>query len=188
MTTPFFFGYGSLVNQRTHENRPAHVARAAGWRRAWVAVEAHPLAVLTAVPAAGDEIEGLIAAVPGGDWEKLDQREAEYDRLDATSVVVHEVENLASIAIYSVPAATRTPAHAGRPILLSYLDVVLQGYLDMFGEAGAQRFFETTDGWGGTPILDDRATPRYPRAQRLTAGETAWVDAALAERGLKVTG
>ena len=31
-----------------------------------------------------------------------------------------------------------------------------------------------------TPILDDRATPRYPRAQRLTTEETELVDHHLA--------
>ena len=186
MTTPFFFGYGSLVNQRTHSNRPAHLARATGWRRAWVHVEAHPLAVLTAVPAPGHEIEGLIAAVPGADWQTLDAREKEYDRLDATTAVLHEAGELRSIAIYSVPEARRRPAHEGRPILLSYLDVVLQGYLDMFGEAGAVRFFDTTDGWDSAPVLNDRPSPRYPRAQALTGEETAWIDTALAARGIDV--
>ena len=36
------------------------------------------------------------------------------------------------------------------PILLSYLDVVVQGYLAEFGEAGVARFFASTDGWGAT--------------------------------------
>lgn len=185
MTTPFFFGYGSLVNQRTHGNRPAHLATARGWHRAWVAVEAHPLAVLTAVRAPGAEIDGLIAAVPGHDWAALDAREAEYDRIEATTEIAHPVDALHSIAIYSVPETRRALPRPDKPILLSYLDVVLQGYLDTFGEAGALRFFETTENWDA-PILDDRATPRYPRAQTLSGDELAWIDAELKGRGLKV--
>ncbi len=186
MTTPFFFGYGSLVNQRTHDNRPAHLATARGWHRAWVAVEAHPLAVLTAVRAPGAEIDGLIAEVPGNDWAKLDAREAEYDRIPATTEVAHPVEAPHSIAIYSVPETRRSLPHPEKPILLSYLDVVLQGYLDMFGEAGARRFFDTTENWDAI-IFDDRSAPRYPRAQTLSAEETAWIDAELKGRGLSVS-
>ena len=183
MTTPFFFGYGSLVNQRTHANRPAHLARARGWHRAWVAVEAHPLAVLTAVRAPEAEIEGLIAAVPGADWAALDAREAAYDRIEATEEILHGVDAMQSIAIYSVPETRRSLPHPEKPILLSYLDVVLQGYLEMFGEDGALRFFETTENWD-VPIRDDRAAPVYPRAQTLSGDEQAWIDAELKGRGL----
>jgi len=62
---------------------------------------------------------------------------------------------------------------------MSYLDVVIQGYLRAFGQDGALRFFETTDGWG-SPILNDRAAPRYPRHQALRPDETAFVDEQLA--------
>ena len=55
---------------------------------------------------------------------------------------------------------------------------MIQGFLNEFGEAGAARFFETTRGWEAG-ILDDRATPRYPRAQPTTDRDRAFVDAAL---------
>ncbi|WP_341872006.1 gamma-glutamylcyclotransferase family protein [Roseivivax isoporae] len=172
------------MNLRTHDHAPAHLARARGWRREWRALPEGDHAFLTAVPDAGAEIEGVIAPVPGGDWRALDLREAFYDRLDATEVVHHDGP-AAAIAIYAVPE-TRAPRAPGRrtaPILLSYLDVVLQGYLDMFGEAGAARFFDTTEGWE-TPVLDDRAAPLYPRAQVLPASLRGWIDKALAARGI----
>jgi hypothetical protein len=71
------------------------------------------------------------------------------------------------------------------PILMSYLDVVVQGYLREFGQAGAEDFFATTDGWD-IPVLDDRAAPRYPRHQALTGDERALVDALLREVGGRV--
>ena len=40
----------------------------------------------------------------------------------------------------------------------------------------------TTDGWH-VPVLDDRAAPRYPRAQTLTDRERILVDDALATAG-----
>jgi len=61
------------------------------------------------------------------------------------------------------------------PILLSYVDAVLQGYLREFGEAGAERFCATTEGWN-TPVRNDRSNPVYPRAQKLSAAEQAFVD------------
>ena len=143
--------------------------------------------MLTAVPDPESEIDGLIAAVPGSDWATLDAREKEYDRLEATHQIGHGAGELASIAIYSVPEARRAPPHPEKPILLSYLDVVLQGYLDMFGEAGARKFFDTTENWHA-PIRNDRHDPVYPRAQRLASEEIAWIDAELATRGLQPRG
>jgi hypothetical protein len=65
------------------------------------------------------------------------------------------------------------------PILLSYIDVVVQGYLHMHGHDGVAHFFETTDGWD-TLILNDRADPIYPRHQTLSAQERDLVDSHLA--------
>lgn len=182
MADPFFFGYGSLVNRTTHTYEDAHRAKARGWRRTWRHTELHPAPFLTAIPCAETEIEGLIAHVPNGDWQALDARESGYDRLPATDQIDHDVDRAIEVAIYSVPAALEKP-DLNHPILLSYLDVVIQGYLTEFGEDGAHRFFETTDGWDA-PIKDDRAAPLYPRHRRLTAAQTAFVDDRLQMMGL----
>lgn len=34
MNNRYFFGYGSLVNRRTHDYAPLQKARVTGWRRA----------------------------------------------------------------------------------------------------------------------------------------------------------
>jgi hypothetical protein len=121
--------------------------------------------------------------VPGADWVALDAREAGYDRHPVGPGLTVETVIGVATQIYAVPA---TPMAAdGGPILLSYLDVVLQGYLVEFGHAGVRRFMDTTDGWE-TPVLDDRAAPRYPRHQRLGATEHAMVDAELDRLGVKV--
>nr|WP_163849854.1 gamma-glutamylcyclotransferase family protein [Pseudooceanicola aestuarii] len=182
MTDPHFFGYGSLVNRATHSYAQAHPARAQGWRRTWRHTAGRDVAILTAVPAPGVQIDGLIAAVPGGDWAVLDEREVDYDRLLAGDSVLHETGLSPAVSIYSIPETKHPAAPAPRPVLLSYLDVVVQGYLREFGEDGARRFFDTTDGWGG--IRDDRAAPLYPRAQRLSTAETAFVDGELHRMGL----
>jgi gamma-glutamylcyclotransferase (GGCT)/AIG2-like uncharacterized protein YtfP len=184
MTHPFVFGYGSLVNRRTHAYATAHAARITGWRRAWRHAATRPVAYLTAVPDDGSAIDGLIAEVPGADWAALDLRESAYDRVRAAGVS-HPLATAPEVHLYWVPDGKHAPASTAHPILLSYLDVVVQGYLREFGEDGVGRFFATTDGWDG-PVLNDRAAPRYPRHQPLSAGEHGLVDAWLAELSVEV--
>ena len=133
--------------------------------------------MLTVEPAEGVQIDGLVAAVPGADWAELDEREWAYDRLGATQQTDHTGPESAEVHLYSIPDQHRDIA-ALHPIRLSYLDVVIQGYLREFGQAGAERFFETTVGWDA-PVMDDRSAPIYPRHQTLTLAERDFVDANL---------
>ena len=171
--TPAVFGYGSLVNRATHACAPARTARIRGWRRAWRYTPHRAGPFLTAVASPGDAIDGLIADIPGGDWAALDLREAGYDRLATPEP---------GVMIYAVPDHGPVSMEGRAPILLSYVDVVFQGYLREFGPAGLEGFVATTDGWE-IPILHDRAAPRYPRHQRLSPDETARTDALLREIG-----
>jgi len=187
MSDPFFFGYGSLVNRATHGYGRAHPARLRGWARAWRHLPGRRVATLTAVPDPQAEIAGLIAAVPGGDWAALDAREAGYDRVALNGGLRHAAPEAGAVAIYAVPEHAIAPAGTLHPILMSYLDVVVQGFASEFGEAGAVEFFATTRGWEA-PVLNDRARPRYPRHQRLSRAETTLVDAGLARLGVRVIG
>ena len=187
MSDPFFFGYGSLVNRRTHDFGETYPARIRGWRRAWRHTGLRDVAFLSAVPDEGAEIDGLIAAVPGADWKALDEREWAYRRHVVGHQVSHEAGRDLHVEVYSVPTEHGAPPSVRHPILLSYVDVVVQGYLQVFGEAGAERFFDTTEGWDA-PVLNDRARPRYPRAQELTLLETDFVNAHLARFGAELIG
>lgn len=180
----YFFGYGSLVNSRTHIYDPVHPARAKGWRRAWCHTPSRQLAFLTAVPDPGCSIDGLMAPV-GSDWGALDLREAAYQRLDATAQITHDARTDAQVAIYAIADDNRNAPHSDHPVLLSYLDVVLQGYLEVFGRSGADGFVATTSGWEA-PILNDRARPQYPRSQQLSDADRAYVDATVATLGCQV--
>ncbi len=175
MKDPYFFGYGSLVNLATHDFPDPHPARLRGWRRVWCHTDLRPVAFLTAVPARGSEIDGMIAHVPRNDWSALDQREWAYERIPATQAVIQPLSRDVEIAVYAVPKRQQNHPSRRHPILLSYVDVVVQGYLRAFGKTGVRQFFDTTDGWDA-PILNDRASPRYPRHQQLRPEETALVD------------
>lgn len=168
------FGYGSLVNERTLSGGRLQAAVLEGWRREWCLTHLRPVAFLSIRPAEGHRIDGLLSTVFGDDWSALDRRERAYDRHNVSHAVTSAV---GSVAAYAVRPDLRR--QGGGTILLSYLDVVVQGFHDRFGEPGVQRFFETTDGWDRV-IVDDRDAPRYARAQRLTDRETALVDAHLA--------
>lgn len=179
---PAFFGYGSLVNRATHDHAPARPATLAGWRRVWRQTRLRPFAFLSAEAAPG-RIDGLLAAVPGNDWAALDRREAAYLRRPlATGDFAAPPGWAARVEIYTIDPAHQTADR--HPILLSYLDVVVQGFLREFGEDGVGRFFATTAGW--TAIHDDRAAPLYPRHQPLTEAERALTEAHLAALGLPV--
>lgn len=180
MANPFFFGYGSLVNRATHTFPQVNRASIAGWRRGWRHTDLREAAFLTAIADPETTIQGLIAHVPNDDWAALDKREWAYDRVPVTSAVEHSLTHDIDIAVYAVPTERHSRPSTMHPIMLSYLDVVVQGYLQEFGEGGARQFFETTDGWD-IPVLNDRHAPRYPRHQSLSESETAFVDYHLAQ-------
>lgn len=178
---PAFFGYGSLVNRATHGHAPAAPATLSGWRRVWRQTRLRPWPFLSVEPAA-DEIDGLAAAVPGGDWAALDLREAAYRRhpLDPARLAPRPPW-AGRIEIYALDEAVASPAPGG-PILLSYLDTVVQGFLREFGPPGVARFFASTAGW--TALLDDRGAPLYPRHRPADAELRALTDAHTGALGL----
>ncbi|MGH1464284.1 MAG: gamma-glutamylcyclotransferase family protein [Cognatishimia sp.] len=185
MQTPYFFGYGSLVNRQTHDYPDAKKAQLQGWRRVWRQTTLRPRPFLSIEPCATTIITGLIAQVPNHDWRALDQREAAYDRQLVTSVRSTSAEVAAPISTYCMPAEKYPVPDQPHAILLSYLDVVVQGYLQEFGPSGAEDFFATTSGWHA-PIRNDRHAPIYPRHQTLTASETGFVDRHLAKLGCQI--
>lgn len=183
MSTPYFFGYGSLVNRQTHNYTDAHPARLQGWRRIWRHTDLRPVAFLTVVPDTSAEIDGLIAQVPDNDWGALDAREHAYNRVPVCTAVTHQKATPINISVYTVPDGKHGHPNIEHPILLSYIDVVAQGYFKVFGDAGVADFFNTTAGWTA-PVLNDRAAPIYPRHQLLNHKETQMVDDHLAALGV----
>ena len=176
MKIPYFFGYGSLVNGQTHAYPGMKPAKVEGWRRLWQPSPERPVAFLSVVPAPDHWTWGVIAQVPGSDWVALDKRESEYRRRPLVPHTILHDADPAEVHIYAIddPVAPNPE----QPILLSYLDVVIQGFLREHGAKGAEHFFETTDGWN-VPVLNDRDNPRYPRHQKLDKRETDIVDAGL---------
>lgn len=170
-----FFGYGSLVNGATHHHTNLRTATVRGWRRHWVQASERDIAFLSVVPDPFSAIQGMVADVAAQDWPALDLREKEYDRQILTP---QELDWDAPVQMYRARPESIAQDTRGQMILLSYLDCVVQGFLEHFGRAGVANFFRTTSGWD-TPIRNDREQPIYPRAQRLTAEETDIVNEAI---------
>ena len=185
MNTRFVFGYGSLVNRRTHEYAEAHPAKVTGWRRAWRKTPLRARCFLTVLPEPGAETLGLMAAVPGESWAALDLRERGYDRHDISRAIAHPLPQAPDVALYAIPPHGHHAPGPGDHVALSYIDTVVQGFLTEFGEAGVRHFFDSTAGWE-LRVHDDRARPLYARAQPVSAAERALTDAGLARVGARI--
>jgi hypothetical protein len=107
----------------------------------------------------------MSASTAGIGWEALDIREEGYNR--------HALHNTDMQMYIGSPDCILDGVK--QPILLSYLDVVVQGYHTHFGKQGVADFFATTQNWDH-PILHDRHDPQYPRAQQLSNEQRDLVD------------
>lgn len=167
-----FFGFGSLVNTATHKYLAITPAIVTGWERAWVNNDHYDHAFLSVTGDASNAIQGLMAEVPNNDWAELDLREAGYKRLvlqpDDWQQAHSDRQAVGSAALEMGLTDVQMYQHASgefardqKPILWSYLETVLYGYHQWFGEEGVRGFIATTRAW--VSIVDDRKSPQYPR-------------------------
>ena len=126
------------------------------------------------------EIDGLVVIDHARNQASLDERESNYDRHIVTDNSITE-HNSSAGDIYTNHTKTKTSIYVATPfpqpeeheqyrILRSYLDAVMQGYLNKFGEEGVVRFVNSTDNFV-VGIHEDRKNPRYPRSVATTQKE-----------------
>ena len=166
------FGFGSLVNPATHEFEIEEALTLPDSVREWVTAPMHDQAFLSLADADGHAVAGVIMRVPPSHHDSLDAREAGYSRHDLSDGVI-------------TYRARPEPRDTAKPILMSYLDVVIQGFLEQLGEDAAQGFFTSTRNWDH-PVLNDRENPRYPRFQTMSDGQADFVDQGLAAVGARI--
>lgn len=110
-------------------------------------------------------IDGVVVLLPLEALAVLDAREEGYERLTLPAshfdlpagLVVDEIH------VYRSLAENRVSATGEHPILQSYVDCCMAGFLKVYGEGGLDNFLHATRGWDGE-IENDRQQPRYPRA------------------------
>ena len=188
-----YFGYGSLVNRETL--RTAYLAtvpaRVSGWKRCWrprdpeFKKQGISVSLLSARPDSQTAIEGLVVFDRADHLPSVDEREFGYHRRRVASDRIEFIGDLAvDCPVYIYEAWTN---HAtddpGDPILQSYLDAVLQGFLREFGTEGVHGFVRTTDGFD-RPVRRDRHKPIYPRSVSLSDPERTLFDGLLEQHGI----
>lgn len=177
-----YFGYGSLVNRATLRTEivAAYPARLSGYRRVWRPRPAHAPkfggigpAVLTSEQDEGAAIDGLLVIDRLENLPDVDERENLYRRNVITSgdlAFTGAAPDLDfPLFVYERNYQPEEGAEPS-PILRSYLDAVMQGFLVEFGEAGLKRFVTETAGFD-LPIHEDRGEPVYPRSVAIAAAE-----------------
>lgn len=168
----YFFGFGSLVNTSTHKYVATTPATVNGWGRVWVNSDHYDHAFLSVTADESSAIQGLMAEVPNNDWAELDLREAGYKRRvlqsDDWRRAPSDRKATGSAALRTGLGDVQMYQHASgdfardqKPILWSYLETVLFGYHQWFGDDGVHGFIATTRSW--VSITDDRKSPQYPR-------------------------
>lgn len=181
-----YFGYGSLVNPFTHRTEIITYgkARLHGWHRRWRGrpeQDWNPVAFLSSHPvdgsgAADTGLDGLLIFDKIDSLPALDWREAGYDRrMLVPGDYDSEIDVPDGCPVYVYEGRVPVKPVAEHVVLHSYLDAVLQGYHMMYGPDGVTGFIETTGAFD-TPVLMDRARPRYPRAISLDPVEKVLID------------
>jgi hypothetical protein len=190
-----YFGYGSLVNRATLRTDIVEIvpARLLGWRRIWRPrpdMPGFPAALLTVRREPGAFCDGVLIVDRAENLAAVDAREARYRRVRLeTAEIEHPEARAIAIPAYVYEADPELPPHREPPVILqSYLDAVMQGFLNMHGEAGLRRFLAETHGFAEVPIRPDRETPAYPRAVTLSEAERLLFDTLYGEQGLRLAG
>ncbi len=189
-----YFGYGSLVNGRTRTGAGrTWTGTLKGWKRQWRIAGQTPrgkICTLTVIAEPSSSIRGVIVEDQVHRLADLDKREWRYDRyrFSTSEFSADETRSGAvssqSAFIYSAKQDHYRWGDDEHPILQSYVDCVLKGFLSLWGEEGVRHFVEETEGWH-VPMLRDRDEPIYPRAERLTPEEAEMFDDILHNHGAR---
>ncbi|WP_310620229.1 gamma-glutamylcyclotransferase family protein [Flexibacterium corallicola] len=194
-----YFGYGSLVNERTLPKETTVIAGTLrGWVREWRGCsrwrdgsvdETSGLCVLTVRREPASLIKGAMVLDVAANLPKLDEREWHYSRiaLNHGDFRADSAENIPQGSfLYEVTDPYYEWGNDEFPVLLSYVDCVLAGFYRLWGESGLEHFMETTLGWDHVPVLNDRAAPLYPRAQVLSPELQQRIDWHLEKNSVRV--
>ena len=194
-----YFGYGSLVNAATLRTSYVSLkkARLKGWRRHWqsrgIETVAQPagtgtratqinLALLSIHHHAETTIDGMLVLDRAEHLEKVDEREARYERVELPVECLEVPEKGSGEALPErlyvyVAQEQQAPAHTEH-LLQSYLDAVMAGFHSAHGPEGVDRFIATTIGFD-RPIHCDRSAPLYPRAVEIAPEMASLLDVRL---------
>jgi hypothetical protein len=189
MNDTLVFAYGSLVNSGTRQSGVRSLPGVLpGWVRQWKHCIETPngkICALTVAPDARKEVRGLVLFQDTNDLAELDQRESGYSRVRVNVCLENSPLGKMEPRFFTYVGDLAHSAFGSDefPIWRSYLDCVLGGYFELGGRWAMDNFIASTLGWDA-PILDDRQTPKYPRAVTLASNQKREIDEALVKHGL----
>jgi len=183
------FAYGSLVGRRSRDFiAEATPATLEGWNRSWshgIRTKRGNVCALTVVSKPQSMLRGVVLQCDKATLRTLDKREDGYSRKEVN--VVLDTGHRSRSWLYVGRRDRRVDGEDGYSIWMSYLLVVLAGYLELGGPRALQDFYGTTVGWN-MPVEHDEREPKYTRAFRLKPGERAQIRRFLSSRGIKYGG
>jgi len=164
----YIFGYGSLIcadsRSRTGVSGTAEPIEVMGISRRWSAhTPEWPATAVGAHIEATSTCNGVYFEVDEENLSRFDNRERGYSRIQL------EWKNVSALSATKLPSTGTLWAYvtniAGepnqhKPIMQSYLDVILNGCLD-YSVDFAEKFTLQTSLW--QHLVDDRTAPLYPR-------------------------
>ncbi|TBR43919.1 gamma-glutamylcyclotransferase [Marinomonas agarivorans] len=166
----FLFGYGSLISAtsraKTGETGQTWPVLLSGYQRYWsIMTSEFGMSSVAVVRDENANCNGVLIEIDENELPAFDEREQGYQRalISPSQLKTYQGRSLpeGDVWIYYSQTITHPSQHC--PIVLSYLDVILAGCLDI-GHDFAHDFVHMTQGWQHE-LVNDRQEPRYPRVQ-----------------------
>lgn len=184
-----YFGFGSLVNKNTLRTRYVDIIPASlrGWRRHWQArtiTLKEDIALLSIHRDPSCTIKGMIVVDHLENLPLVDEREVGYSRHRLTTSDLDlqtDFELPSDLYVYIADEAVDQQDTGA--LLQSYMDAVMQGFRNEYGDDGVWHFVETTKAFE-RPVIQDRNKPLYPRSVSLKPEEVELYDKALKRAGV----
>ncbi len=184
-----YFGFGSLVNKQTLRTSYVDIfpANLIGYSRHWQArsktFENH-VSLLSIHPDETSNIKGVVVLDLLENLPLVDEREAGYSRhkIGCDQLEVSKDTKLPDNLYVYIANEVEGVIDDGS-LLQSYLDAVMQGFRNEYGDDGVSHFIDTTKGFERHINLD-RSAPLYPRDVKLTSEEIVLFDSELKRAGV----
>ena len=198
-------GYGSLLSRDSRE-RFSNIftqgipVTVAGFERAWVTrSEQEKQTYVGAVANGRSKLNAQL--IPTQISPALQEREKDYrfvevspqdlnfhleksgfNKAQHTQDEGHSIEGaLAQFTYWICETLFCVPASEAFPVYQTYIDTCMAGCLEHGGKEEAERFVGQTSLWAH-PRVNDRASPKYPRAAKVRAKDAMQIDKLLTHR------
>ena len=185
-----YFGFGSLVNKDTLRTSYVDIfpATLKGYSRHW---QARPttlfnssFSLLSIHADKSCNIQGMVVLDLLENLPLVDERETGYSRykIERNQLDVSSDINLPN-SLYVYIADEVAGAEDDGMLLQSYLDAVMQGFKNEYGDEGVSHFVDTTKGFERKINLD-RSAPLYPRCVKISDEESSLFEKELKRAGV----